>query len=154
MGYALVAGMLLTPAADAGVTAGAAGADADLAEVAAALRTRAAGGAATTQKCTTGGTAIEGAVCESPHGSGSGSAAACVNSSKPDSEGEYTWCVADGGKWGKCTDCPVTCERLTAFLAAQLEQAQQAYCEAAGAAAGGPAARWRAAVRRRWRAWT
>ena len=41
-GYSSVAGMLLTPAADAGVTAGAAGADADLAEVAAALRTRAA----------------------------------------------------------------------------------------------------------------
>ena len=141
MGYALVAGMLLTPAADAGVTAGAAGADADLAEVAAALRTRAAAaGTATTQKCTTGGTAVEGAVCESPpHGSISGSAAACVNSSEPDGKGEYTWCVADGGKWGKCTDCPVTCERLIAFLAGQLEQAQQAYCEAAGAAAGGTA---------------
>ena len=88
-GYSSVAGMLLTPAADAGVTAGAAGADADLAEVAAALRTRAAGGAGTSQQCTTGGTAIEGTVCESPHGAGSGSVAACVNSSAPDSE-EYS----------------------------------------------------------------
>ena len=138
-GYSSVAGMLLTPAADAGVTAGAAGADADLAEVAAALRTRAAGGAGTSQQCTTGGTAIEGTVCESPHGAGSGSVAACVNSSAPDSEGGYTWCAADGDKWGKCTDCPVTCERLSALLAAQLEQAQQASCEAAGAAAGGAA---------------
>ena len=99
----------------------------------AALRARAAGGVAggAAAQCATGGPAVEGAACVAPCTTGG------TRPVSSGGEGEYKWCAVDGGKWGKCADCPVTCERLAAYLSAQMtaqQAAQQQHSEGMGAA--------------------